>query len=372
MSYDKLILRQLNSPWVTDNTKNSVLSLLELDSNFIYLKGKMIHDIEIVDGNASLIDNYGDVVVTFPIGGGSGSVSGLTAGDVIVGSGATPNKGEIDFSSYGFNRFYTDLKIMAGQGLVTQDDGKYSLDLGTELVSPSITSSWVVYNATGGTIDTSTVKNLTVINGSVVDLINSQYVYPCSVGQPTSVSGDWGVNLNGCLPNLSSNISSAGLVSNTNWSVNLHKQSSGLVVVGNRVEFASGNDTKSDSTRVSFVNEVYHGSVNGGGGNFPPIPIESDISSGDTVYTNGDIALNNVTIPVDSGDNYYHHFVAYPASRGDLMILVIDGDSSFDINGVYVKNVLSFTNSVGLTEDYNVYVAIDSNAYTGNDLLFNY
>jgi hypothetical protein len=46
MPNNKLILRSVNSPWVTpfnDITKNTVLGWSDVDNNFIYLKGELIH-----------------------------------------------------------------------------------------------------------------------------------------------------------------------------------------------------------------------------------------------------------------------------------------------------------------------------------------
>jgi hypothetical protein len=46
MPNNKLILRSVNSPWVSpfnDITTGSVLSWADVDNNFIYLKGEIIH-----------------------------------------------------------------------------------------------------------------------------------------------------------------------------------------------------------------------------------------------------------------------------------------------------------------------------------------
>ena len=46
MPNNKLILRSINSPWVTpfnDITTGSVLSWGDVDNNFIYLKGELIY-----------------------------------------------------------------------------------------------------------------------------------------------------------------------------------------------------------------------------------------------------------------------------------------------------------------------------------------
>lgn len=57
MASNRLILRTVNSPWVTpipDLTKGVVLTHVELDNNFIYLKGEVIENVEINDGITTL------------------------------------------------------------------------------------------------------------------------------------------------------------------------------------------------------------------------------------------------------------------------------------------------------------------------------
>lgn len=57
MANNRLILRTVNSPWVTsipDLTKGSVLTHVELDNNFIHLKGEVIENATITDGITTL------------------------------------------------------------------------------------------------------------------------------------------------------------------------------------------------------------------------------------------------------------------------------------------------------------------------------
>jgi|AntRauMFilla1563_2_1112583.scaffolds.fasta_scaffold00830_8 hypothetical protein len=65
MANDKLILRTLNSPWLTptpDFTKGTVLTHVELDNNFIYLRGEVIYSGSVTSGMTILHKINGDVI----------------------------------------------------------------------------------------------------------------------------------------------------------------------------------------------------------------------------------------------------------------------------------------------------------------------
>ena len=77
MANNRLILRKMVSPWVTDAvdiTRNTTLTHVELDSNFIYLKGEVIESASLDGGKLSLGKiNGGSIEVDM------GSLSGDTA-----------------------------------------------------------------------------------------------------------------------------------------------------------------------------------------------------------------------------------------------------------------------------------------------------
>ena len=70
MANNKLILRNLNSPWVTpvgDITKGSVLSFDDMDNNFIYLRGEVIYTAE-TSGDTVTLKKINGEDLSFNIG----------------------------------------------------------------------------------------------------------------------------------------------------------------------------------------------------------------------------------------------------------------------------------------------------------------
>lgn len=188
------------------------------------------------------------------------------------------------------NRYYTDSRVQAysdprylqiptgttnqyirgngslgniGQGLIVNGND-LTLDLNaTTLVSPTISTSWTLYRNDGTTPyvpPTSTSKTLIVDKG-VRAFISSTYQYPAAgAGQslPIAVTGNYGTTLPGPATPSSPPFTNGGtaITSNTqttnSYSVTLSKPKSGLVVSGSQVVFASGNDTTTDTTSISF------------------------------------------------------------------------------------------------------------------------
>ena len=73
MPNNRLILRKLESPWVTpvvDLTKNSVLTHDDVDNNFIYLRGELITSAGFSGGDVVLTKINGDII-TVPTGAGA-------------------------------------------------------------------------------------------------------------------------------------------------------------------------------------------------------------------------------------------------------------------------------------------------------------
>ena len=77
MPNNKLILRSVNSPWVTpfnDITTGSVLSWGDVDNNFIYLKGELIYS-ALTSGSDLILKkiNGNDLTVNLTEFGGEGN-----------------------------------------------------------------------------------------------------------------------------------------------------------------------------------------------------------------------------------------------------------------------------------------------------------
>lgn len=208
------------------------------------------------------------------------SVNGLT-GDVVL---TTSNIVE------GTNQYYTNAKVqtfadtrylqkptgnineyLRGDGTVggigpglTTVAGILRLNTDfTTLVSPTISTTWTLYRNDGTTPyspSTSTSKNLIVDKG-VRAFISSTYQYPNATtgqGNPTSVSGNYGTTLpSPATPSAPPFTNSGGVITSntattTTYSVTLSKPKNGLVVSGSNVIPATGTDTTTDSTSISF------------------------------------------------------------------------------------------------------------------------
>ena len=74
MPNNNLILRTLISPWITptpDITKSSVLKHIDVDNNFIYLRGELIHSATTV-GNLVTLKKINGNDLSFNVGSGGG------------------------------------------------------------------------------------------------------------------------------------------------------------------------------------------------------------------------------------------------------------------------------------------------------------
>ena len=74
MANNRLILRKMTSPWVTrhmDITRSTTLTHVELDSNFVYLKGEVITSVS-VDGNTLILNKINGNTIDVDIEGLSG------------------------------------------------------------------------------------------------------------------------------------------------------------------------------------------------------------------------------------------------------------------------------------------------------------
>src|ERR1044072_7976972 len=143
-----------------------------------------------------------------------------------------------------------------GQGLIISSD-KLTLDLESKtLVSPSISVTWTIFKNDGTTPynpATSNSGGITVDKGCVVNL-SSYYSHPVpnsSQASPTGVSGNYPLPLPA--PGVNSNtLTVNGITTNQSYNVTLTKPKSGLIVVSNQVQFASGNDATGGGISVSF------------------------------------------------------------------------------------------------------------------------
>ncbi len=111
-----LILRVLNSPWITpepDITKGSVLSHDDVDNNFIYLKGEVVYTAQTLGSTITLKKINGNDI-SFDIGGSGGSGVYWTSGSTgngsirVVNGGTTDSEGDYSLVT-GFDNLISSL-----------------------------------------------------------------------------------------------------------------------------------------------------------------------------------------------------------------------------------------------------------------------
>ena len=117
MANNKLILRSVNSPWVTpfnDVTTNSVLSWGDVDNNFIYLKGELIYSGFTSNNQLILQKINGSQITINGIGGGSSTDIFVTGGTYSNGTAIFTNNTGGTFNVNGFFTGSTDVFVTGG------------------------------------------------------------------------------------------------------------------------------------------------------------------------------------------------------------------------------------------------------------------
>jgi len=368
---NKLTLRTVTSPFsgqfpgqIPDVTTSAVISLANLDNNQLYLKGETIFTAT-TSGSTTTLFKLNGGTLSFPSGSGGGSGS-ITGGTVIISS-TTANGGSILFSGDNTG-FYVDLTPMAGSGLtIDNTTGQFMLDLGSTLPTPIIHSSWVWRKNDNTTpLGNSTAQGISVPHGAFVDLVSSQFIYTLSNtdSEPTTISGSYGTtNLGPGILTPVTPISDSGITINKTFTVTFTKPSSGLQVVNHsNIQFASGNDTTSNSSNVTFKNNWYEGSVTSQSPS--DIEINALIDSDMLNDVLNSFSKGNVTV-----DGSHYHLVAYPIILGTLTNIIMDGAAP--ILGAYTQlSNIFLTNNTGLSVECFVYVSNALGPFTNNDLTF--
>ena len=222
--------------------------------------------------------------------------------------------------------------------LMNKDGSNYVGDLA--LVSPTITSSWVVKDQSGNQVSTSSENTLSVENGAKVDYSGKfKYTAPTSAQKaPTRVEGSFGTTLPSAGED-SETINSSNIESTKTFSVTIYANKGGLEVSGNKVIKATGEDSKSASASVTFYHRKYWGA-------------SADANVGITTLSSELSNAKGKTITYDcSGGKYFYY--AYPTSLGK---------ASFNIGGLAVgiePTTTKITNTYGKEIEYYVYRSAD-------------
>jgi hypothetical protein len=258
----------------------------------------------------------------------------------------------------------------------------------TTLVTPTIIGRYDIYKSDGttsfgptsiggtivGTFSNVIITNitpniLTVPNGCRVSFNGTSSIPAATTGNstPTIVTGNFTFSST-TYPVVSATLSTTGLFASTTYTTTLSKPKTGLIVSGSQVIVATGSDTTSATTQVTFTDLFYFGYLNVG---LPNVTITSSAPYVDGITASQIEGLGNYrfggkaqTFVSNDGDTGSRLVFAYRSSYGPLSTLVVQGEATLQTNA-FTKRTdnLVITTLSGMTMSYIVYVANADNTW---------
>ena len=221
------------------------------------------------------------------------------------------------------------------------------------VVPVSITGTWTI---SGGT--TSTSDNLVLENGYSVSW-SGYFKWNSSTGykNPERTDGDLGSTLPFDGQN-SNTTNITGITSNRSITQNLYADKKGLLISGEKVVNATGEDKSYKSMTVTFKHNLFRGSV------MSPTPTGEQVSAltGELVTSRA----KTVTGATATSGQYYVY--AYPQSLGNLTSIIQNG--SIPVLSAFNKTNVTYTNDAGISITLNVYTSANDGAFTNTTLNF--
>ena len=221
------------------------------------------------------------------------------------------------------------------------------------VVPISMTGTWTI---SGGS--TSTSDNLILENGYSVSWSGS-FKWNSSTGckNPERTDGDLGSTLPFDGQN-SNTTNITGITSNRSITQNLYAEKKGLLINGEKVINATGEDKSYKSMTVTFKHNLFRGSM------LSPTPTGEQVSAltGELVASRAK-TVSGVTT---TAGKYYVY--AYPQILGDLTSIIQNG--SIQVLSAFNKTNVTYTNAAGLSITLNVYTSANDGAFTNATLNF--
>lgn len=224
------------------------------------------------------------------------------------------------------------------------------------LPTPTLSGNWTVYNQSNEVV---TPTPSFPLEYGYKAKYSGTWKWNTSSGQkaPTKTSGNWGVTLPAKNTN-SSVFTSEYVTTNTTYSQTIYADKMGLMVSGTNVVPASGQDSKSANTSVSFSNRIYYGVSD------KNVPTEEIVKK----LTNKLGGKSNTILGITTTNSQYYYYV-YPKTLGKLTTIIQDGATPV-IGAFKCIDTLSITNSAGLSIPLYVYISNNPGAFTNNTLKF--
>ena len=221
------------------------------------------------------------------------------------------------------------------------------------VVPISITGAWTI---SGGA--TSTSDNLILENGYSVSW-SGNFKWNSSTGckNPERTDGDLGSILPFDGQN-SNTINITEITSNRSITQNLYAEKKGLLINGEKVVNATGEDKSYKSVSVTFKHNLFRGSVT----SQTPTGEQVSALTGELVTSRAK-TVSGVTTP--AGQYYVY---AYPQILGDLTSIIQNG--SIPVLSAFNKTNVTYTNAAGLSITLNVYTSANDGAFTNATLNF--
>ena len=360
MPNNRLILRKLISPWVTpvaDITKSSILTLDDVDNNFIYLRGETLYNIEL-DAATLRMNKINGTNYEFDF---SVLSNGIFTGGTVVG----PTNFDAPLSACTYPVYLNNIYPCSGETSVTFNTSISATTVSaTTYYGDGSQLTGVITNGgrfTGGTVSGAayftsavTVNNLTVtgdtiFNGPLSACTEGIYVndlYPC--GGSSNIIFNGGIS--------ATSISATTLFSGgTELSLVVRDLISNIGTITGDTIF-EGN--------VTFTNNVISVSA---------ISVNNITVSGDSTFNNttnftSAVTINNLTVSGNSTFNNTTNFT----SAVTINNLTVSGNSTFNnttnftsavtINNLTVSGDSTFNNTTNFTSA----VTINELTVTGN------
>lgn len=217
----------------------------------------------------------------------------------------------------------------------------------------SMTGTWTI---SGGT--TSTSDNLILENGYSVSW-SGNFKWNSSTGckNPERTDGDLGSTLPFDGQN-SNTTNITGITSNRSITQNLYADKKGLLINGEKVVNATGEDKSYKSVSVTFKHNLFRGSVT----SQTPTVEQVSALTGELVTSRAKTVPGVTTI---AGQYYVY---AYPQSLGNLTSIIQNG--SIQVLSAFNKTNVTYTNAAGLSITLNVYTSANDGAFTNATLNF--
>lgn len=261
---------------------------------------------------------------------------------------------------------YDGLKYYHGKIKPTINDVEAFKKGDKVLVTPQIsTNTWVVKNHADSAPISGTYAGtaITVPTGANVTYTGRwKWTADENKKSPESVSGNWGTTLPASAtesdPYTSAVITTTNAENKTAASVTISAARKGLMLNGQKIIGASGNDSMGASAVIQFRDNLYYGPVT------TTSPDSAAINTLSTVLVNG----KNRTVPATTTTSQYFCY-AYPKNYGEITSIIADGVDQIKAN-FRAPLTVSVTNKADLAKEYYVYVSVNLGAFNNNSLAF--